>query len=188
MGQVIETKHYFYRKAISSGRLQVTHAAHSNDSEFPQHLNLYTQLSADLTTERNDRWEHERKVNKESDHRKTENKERMNDQESDERNPVGSALHAFSCQSISLFLPMDDGGLCSCCETPRWPVLLHPHPSIPSEPLNFSIFLPNVTVLSDERDDSQIPAVYHHASPTNARSRDSWAEDHGKDLWVRRLY
>lgn len=78
---------------------------------------------------------------------------------SDERNPKGSALHAFSCQSISLFLPMDDGGLCSCGET------LHPYPSIPREPFNFSIFLPNVTVLSDERDDSQITAVYNHASP-----------------------
>lgn len=48
---------------------------------------------------------------------------------------------------------------------PRWPVLLHPYPSIPREPFNFSIFLPNVTVLSDERDDSQITAVYNHASP-----------------------
>lgn len=61
--------------------------------------------------------------------------------------------------SLSLFLHMDDGALCSCCETPRWPVLLYPLWT------NFSIFLSNITVLSDESDDSQITTVYHHASP-----------------------
>lgn len=114
--------------------------AHSNDTEFSKHLNLYIQLSPDLTSDSDERWEHKRKVNRESlDNDRTDMRERQRDQTIEinakmkwKWNRVMNATpRAVLCMSflvnpsLSIFLPMDDRALCSCCEKPRWPALLH---------------------------------------------------------------
>lgn len=90
--------------------------AHSNDTEFSKHLNLYIQLSPDLTSDRNEQWDKGKKgiTGQRQNRYETKAEEeklmivinaKMKWNRLMNAIPIGCALHALSCQSISHYIP-----------------------------------------------------------------------------------
>lgn len=119
--------------------------AHSNDTEFSKHLNLYIQLSPDLTSDRNEQWEKgkqgiagQRQNRYETKAKKEKRMIVINAKMKWKWNRMMNAtpwavlcMHSLVNPSLTIFLPMEDRALCSFCETACWParILLHPYPT-----------------------------------------------------------